>query len=119
MTVMSSAAAIPAAAASAWPWPLDLNCYRRQAGLTGTELDGLRALGLDLLRGADRDLSSAPGRWVHRLVKPLDDAQAAVRWHPDNRHQRRFVWEAAVLILTRCAHLRQSFWRGRRRTGPT
>jgi len=47
----------------------------RQGQLSVTELDGLRALGLELLRRADRDLGSAPWRAVRKLVQPLDDAQ--------------------------------------------
>jgi hypothetical protein len=75
-----------------------------------TELDGLRALGLELLRHADRDLGSAPWRAVRKLVQPLDDARSALHWHPDTRHQRRFARDATALVLTRCAELGRSYW---------
>ena len=74
------------------------------------ELDGLRALGLDLLRCGDRDLGSASWRAIRQLMRPLDDAQSALHWHPDTRHQRRFARDAAALVLTRCAELSRSYW---------
>jgi hypothetical protein len=74
------------------------------------ELDGLRSLGLDLLRCGDRDLGSAPWRTIRRLTQPLDDAQSALHWHPDTRHQRRFARDAAALVLTRCADLSRPYW---------
>jgi hypothetical protein len=109
VTGASSAAAVGAAGASAWPWPVDLERYPRQGLLSVTELDGLRALGLELLRRADRDLGSAPWRAARKLVQPLDDARSALHWHPDTRHQRRFARDAAALVLARCAELGRSY----------
>ena len=109
VTGASSAAAVGAAGPSAWPWPVDLERYPRQGLLSVTELDGLRALGLELLRRADRDLGSAPWRAVRKLVQPLDDARSALHWHPDTRHQRRFARDAAALVLARCAELGRSY----------
>jgi hypothetical protein len=74
------------------------------------EVDGLRALGLDLLRSGDRDLGSAPWRAIRRLMQPLDDARAALYWHPDTCHQHRFARHAAALVLMRCAELSRSYW---------
>jgi len=110
VTAVSSAAVTEAAAAPAWPWPLDLGGFDRQSGLSAAELDALNALGLDQLRHGDRDRSSAAWRSVRRLVEPLDDARAAVHWHPDTRHQRRFARDAAALVLRHCADQRQAFW---------
>ncbi|MDQ2815624.1 MAG: DUF2793 domain-containing protein [Actinomycetota bacterium] len=110
MTGASSAAAAGAAGPAAWPWPVDLERCHRQGQLSVTEVDGLRVLGLELLRCADRDLGSAPWRAVRKLVQPLDDARSALHWHPDNRHQRRFARDAAALVLTRCAELGRPYW---------
>jgi hypothetical protein len=110
VTATSSAAVNNAAAPSAWPWPIALGRYPRQGQLSVTELDGLRSLGLGLLRCGDRDLGSAPWRAIRRLTQPLDDAQSALHWHPDTRHQRRFARDAAALVLTRCAELSRSYW---------
>jgi integrase len=110
VTGASSAAAVGAAGPAAWPWPVDLERYPRSGQLSVTELDGLRALGLELLRRADRDLGSAPWRAVRKLVQPLDDARSALHWYPDTRHQRRFARDAAALVLTRCAELGRSYW---------
>lgn len=106
MTGASSAAAVGPAA---WPWPVNLERFPRSGQLSVTEVDGLRALGLDLLRRADRDLGSAPWRAVRKLVQPLDDARSALHWHPDTRHQRRFARDAAALVLTQCAELGRSY----------
>lgn len=105
MTGASSAAAAGAAGPSAWPWLIDLELYPRSGQLSATELDGLRVLGLELLRRADRDLVSAPWRAVRKLVQPLGNARSALHWHPDTRHQRRFARDAAALVLIRCAEL--------------
>lgn len=110
MTATSSAAASNAAAHSAWPWPIALGRCPWQGQLSVIELDGLRSLGLDLLRCGDRDLGSAPWRTIRRLTQPLDDAQSALHWHPDTRHQRRFARDAAALVLTRCADLSRPYW---------
>ena len=105
---MPLAAVAGTATASAWPWPLDLARYDRRGCLAGAELDGLGALGLDLLRQDDRSLAA----WqpVGRLTGPLDDARAALHWHPDTRHQRRFARDAAALVLMHCADLGRVFW---------
>jgi integrase len=105
---MPSAAVNGTAAAPSWPWPVELDRYRRHGTLTAAELDGLRALGLELLRRSDRD--AVPRRSFRRLVQPLDDVQAVLHWYPDTRHQRRFARDAAALVLVRCAELRRSFW---------
>ncbi len=110
MTAVSSAAVTEAAAAPAWPWPLDLDSYDRQGELTTTELNGLRALGLELLRRDDHNRRPAAWRSIRRLVTPLDAARAAVHWHPDSRRQRRFARDAAALVLTHCADQQQAFW---------
>lgn len=110
MTATSSAAARNAAASSPWLWPVDLDRYLRHGQLSVIELDGLRALGLDLLRCGGHDLGSAPWRAIRQLTQPLDDAQSVLHWHHDTRHQRRFARDAAALVLTRCAELSRSYW---------
>ena len=109
MTATSSAAVSKTAAPSAWPWPIELDSYPRRGQLSLFELEGLRALGLDVLRSGDRDTGSASWRAIARLTQPLDDAQSALHWHPDTRHQRRFARDAAALVLTRCAELNRSY----------
>jgi hypothetical protein len=109
VTATSSAAVSKTAAPSAWPWPIELDSYPRRGQLSLIELEGLRALGVDLLRSGDRDTCSASWRAIRRLTQPLDDAQSALHWHPDTRHQRRFARDAAVLVLTRCVELNRSY----------
>jgi integrase len=108
MTVAASTL-IPARA-MAWSWPLDLGRYRRRGELTAAELDGLRALGPGLLRRGGCDPGAQPWQSIGRLLEPLDAAQAALHWHPDTRHQRRFARDAAGLVLMRCGDLQQAYW---------
>jgi integrase len=108
VTAIPSAAVTETAAVASWPWLIDIDRYDRRAELTAAELSALQGLGLELLRGVDRD--SAGWQSIQRLIVPLDDAQAALHWHPDTRHQRRFARDAAALVLVHCADLQRAFW---------
>jgi hypothetical protein len=110
MTAPASAVFSGRAAARAWSWPVDLRRYRQQSQLTAAELDGLWTLGHDLLRRGGCDPGAPPWRSISRLLGPLDAAQAALHWHPDTRHQRRFARDAAGLVLMRCGELRRAYW---------
>jgi hypothetical protein len=37
---------------------------------------------------------------VTRLLRPLDDAQAALGWLPDNRYQRRGADDSPLTLLS-------------------
>jgi hypothetical protein len=76
VTAIPSAAVTETAAVASWPWLIDIDRYDRRAELTAAELSALQGLGLELLRGVDRD--SAGWQSIQRLIVPLDDAQAAL-----------------------------------------
>jgi hypothetical protein len=113
MTALPSAAVSETSAVQRWAWPIDQMRYDRRIGLSGSELEALRAMGGDLLtraRGEDLDLNVAPWRSIGRLVRPLQDAQAALRWDRDARRGHRYARDAAGLVLMRCGDLQRSFW---------
>ncbi|MEU7835651.1 tyrosine-type recombinase/integrase [Nonomuraea sp. NPDC049129] len=113
MTALEPAAAHRTAAAEAWPWPIDPARYDRRSRLTELELDGIRELGSELLhrtRGGANNLDSVRHASLRRLLRPLDDAQAALHWVPGRRARQRFARDAAALVLIRCGDLGRSFW---------
>jgi hypothetical protein len=94
MTALPSAAVSQTSAVQRRAWPIDQTRYDRRIGLSGSELEALQAMRGDLLiraRGEDHDLSVAPWRSIGRLVRPLQDAQAALRWDRDARRGRNYA----------------------------
>ena len=110
MTARASAAVPVLPAAGAWSWSSGVSRRRRQANLTPAELEALRALGPDLLRRGGWDPGARSWQPIRRLLGPLDEAQQALHWHPDTRHQRRFARDAAGLVLMRCSELERAYW---------
>ncbi|MDV7090787.1 tyrosine-type recombinase/integrase [Rhodococcus opacus] len=104
MTTMAN----PKAAQSAWEWPLRLDRFRRHERLSKNESDALQTLGFDLLR-LDRDREHPQRQAIARLTAPLDEAVAALHWHPDSVFQRRFARYAAAIVLHRCGELGRDF----------
>lgn len=109
MTAFPSAAAIETAAVPAWPWPVDLARYNRQPELTTLELEALRRLGTNVRRRRGYDREAPEWRVVKRLLRPLDDARAAL-WCPDTPHHRRAITDAIGLVLLRCAADNTTYW---------
>jgi integrase len=108
VTVLS--AGISGGEPESWIWPIDHSCYDRNE-LSAVEQEHLGDLGMDLLRRPGyRD---DPGLWgpVGRLLRPLEDAHALLRWQPSGiRHQKRFAIDAAGLVLARSGQLGRAFW---------
>jgi hypothetical protein len=95
---------------STWEWPIDVDRYDRRATLTKPEQEALQYLGLDLRRQLGHNDSAAEWRTIGRLLRPLDDARATLRWCPDVREHRRAVDDAIGLVLLRCAEHGLAFW---------
>ncbi|MFC0438025.1 hypothetical protein [Kutzneria buriramensis] len=108
MTTSTFTAVSKAAGASIWAWPIHSTRYNRSPELTGVELEALRRLGMNNLRRRRCYDGDAP-EWalVQRLLRPLDDARAAL-WCPDTTHHRRAISDAIGLVLLRCAALRMA-----------
>ena len=109
MTTMTSAAVSATAAAPGWSWPVNLAGYDRRPDLTKTELEALRRLGLNLRRRRCYDREHPGWPVISRLLRPLDDARAAL-WCPDTPHHRRAITDAIGLVLLRCAEENTSYW---------
>ena len=66
---------------------------------------------MDLLRR--HGYRDDPGIWrpIGRLLRPLEDTHAALRWQPARtRHNRRFAVDAMGLVLLRSGQLGKTFW---------
>ena len=105
MTAMVNSQAVE----SAWEWPLRLDHFRRHERLSKNESDALQTLGFDLLR-LDRDREHRQWQAISRLTAPLDEAVAALHWHPDTVFQRRFARYATAIVLHHCGELGRDFW---------
>ena len=88
-----------------WEWLFGAAAFDRRE-LSRRERHCLVELGADLLRR--RDYRDDQGIWqpVDRLLRPVEAARAALRWHPaDTRHHRRFAIDAIGLVLLRSGQL--------------
>jgi len=103
------AAVIEAVAAGAWSWPIDSARYNRRPELTSRESAALRRLGMNVRRRRGYVRDAPEWRAITRLLRPLDDARAAL-WCPDTRHHRRAITDAIGLVLLRCAEEDTAFW---------
>ena len=108
MTVFS-AAGRPGSPGS-WQWPVDAARYDTAPLLRAAELDAIAELGLGNLRRLARHAPAAPGwQQVRRLLRPLDDAAAALDGQLTS-HRRRAMLDATAVALLRCAETGRSYW---------
>ena len=108
MTVLS-AAGRPGSPGS-WLWPVDAARYDTAPLLRAAELDAIAELGLGNLRRLARHAPAAPGwQQVRRLLRPLDDAAAALDGQLTS-HRRRAMLDATAVALLRCAETGRSYW---------
>jgi len=93
-----------------WHWPIDSGSYDTTPAVRAAEAAVIADLGVDNLRRLGRcDL--AAGRWqpIQRLLRPLDDAAAALE-SPPTSHRRRAMLDASAVVLLRCAQTGRSYW---------
>ncbi|WP_405181820.1 hypothetical protein OG225_12345 [Nocardia sp. NBC_01377] len=90
--------------------PIYADRYDTTAALRAREKEAITELGLDNLRRLARHDPTARGwRQVRRLVRPLDDAAAALRV-PVTSHRRRATLDATAVVLLHCAQTGRVFW---------
>jgi hypothetical protein len=109
MTATTSTTVTTATASPAWQWPLDLDGYNRRSELTSLEREALHRLGANNLRRRSHDSNAPEWHVVHRLLRPLDDARAAM-YCPDTPHHCRSILDAIGLVLLRCAETDTAYW---------
>jgi integrase len=88
-----------------WRWPGNAGQHDRRE-MTAAERDALRELGADLLRRHGHRDDARLWRPVRRLLLPLDEARASLRWQPSGlRHHERGAAGAVGLVLARSGQL--------------
>jgi len=93
-----------------WRWPVDPARYDRAPLLRAAEKDAIIELGVGSLRRLARHDPAARGwQQIRRLLRPLDDAAAALE-DPPTSHRRRAMLDATAVVLLRCAETGRSYW---------
>jgi hypothetical protein len=93
-----------------WQWPVDLAGYDTAPLLRAAEQDAITELGAGSLRRLARHDPDARGwQQVRRLLRPLEDATAALEG-PLTSHRRRAMLDATAVVLLRCAGTGRSYW---------
>jgi hypothetical protein len=93
-----------------WRWPIDPRRYDTARAVSVAEKEAIAELGVDNLRRLARHDPTAPGwRVIRRLLRPLDDAAAALD-SPPTTHHRRAVLDATAVVLLRCGETGRSYW---------
>ena len=93
-----------------WRWPVDPARYDTTPVLRAAEKDAVIELGPRNLRRLARHDPAARGwRQIRRLLRPLDDAAAALEV-PLTSHRRRAMLDATAVVLLRCAGTGRSYW---------
>jgi hypothetical protein len=93
-----------------WQWPVDPARYDMAPLLRVAEKDAIIELGISNLRRLARHDPAARGwQQVRRLLRPPDDAAAALEALPTS-HRRRAMLDATAVVLLRCAETGRSYW---------
>jgi hypothetical protein len=93
-----------------WQRPVDPARYDTAPLLRMAEKDAIIELGIGNLRRLARHDPAARGwQQVRRLLRPLDDAAAALEALPTS-HRRRAMLDATAVVLLRCAETGRSYW---------
>jgi hypothetical protein len=93
-----------------WRWPIDPGSYDTTPAVRAAEAAAIADLGVDNLRRLARhDPAAAGWRLIRRLLRPLDDAAAALQ-SPLTSHRRRAMLDATAVVLLRCAQAGRSYW---------
>jgi integrase len=104
-----SAAAEETGREAAWRWPVNPARYDRSPTLTGAEARALQRLGTQVLHPWPQRRDTADWTVLDRLLRPLDDAVAALSL-PATAQDRLGVVDARGLVLLRCRERGSAFW---------
>lgn len=93
-----------------WRWPIGSGSDDTMPAVRAAEAAAIAGLGVDNLRRLARhDRAAARWRLIGRLLRPLDDAGAALA-SPLTSHRRRAMRDATAVVLLRCAETGRSYW---------
>jgi integrase len=93
-----------------WRWPIDPRVYDTKPAVRATEAAAIADLGAGNLRRLGRcDLAAGGWQLIRRLLRPLDDAAAALE-SPPTSHCHRAMLDATAVVLLRCARTGRSYW---------
>ncbi len=93
-----------------WRWPIDPRSYDTTPAVRAAEAAAIAGLGVGNLRRLARcDLAAGGWQLIRRLLRPLDDAGAALE-SPLTSHRRRAMLVASAVVLLRCAQTGRSYW---------
>ncbi len=107
---MTASSADRANRAGSWLWPVDPARYDTAPVLRAAEKDAVIELGpVNLRRLARHDPAARGWQQIRRLLRPLDDAAAALE-APLTSHRRRAMLDATAVVLLRCAETGRSYW---------
>ena len=96
--------------AGSWRQAGGAGCRERRE-MTAGERDALRKLGADVLRRHGHRGDAWLWQPVRRLLQPLDDARASLRWQPSGlRQHKRAATDTAGLVLARSGQLGTAWW---------
>ena len=86
-----------------WRWPIDPRVYDTTPVVRAAEAVAIAGLGAGNLRRLGRcDLAAGGWQLIRRLLRPLDDAAAALE-SPPTSHCHRAMLDATAVVLLRCA----------------
>ena len=107
---MSAPLAVAGSGDGRWRWPIDPRRYDTTPAVRAAEAAAIADLGVGNLRRLARH-DPAAGGWqpILRLLRPLDDAGAALE-SPPTSHRRRAMLDASAVVLLRCAETGRSYW---------
>jgi hypothetical protein len=92
-----------------WHWPIDPRGYDTAPAVRSAEAAAIADLGASSLRRLGRYHRAAEGwQLIGRLLRPLDDAAAALRSPPASHH--RAALDSSAVVLLRCAETGRSYW---------
>jgi integrase len=93
-----------------WRCPIDPGSYDTTPAVRAAEAAAIADLGVENLRRlACYDPAAGGWQLIGRLLRPLDDAGAALE-SPPTSHRRRAILDATAVVLLRCAQAGRSYW---------
>jgi hypothetical protein len=104
------AKAVDGAGEQRWRWPINPGHHDTRLAVRAAERRAIDRIGAESLRRLQNHNPTHSG-WaaIGRLLRPLDEANAALD-SPPTSHRRRAMHDAVAVVLLRCAQVGRSYW---------